>query len=341
MDVRNPALVRVASVAEVEGRRLKVHYDGWPEEFDVWTDDISGDLHPAGWAARTGHCLMSPLTPEEIRFWAERAACATPGCRGLGHVKGARYTSHTTVSACPYSRQNMDNEENLPDRLQDHEKFRDFKPRLEEDDGKDANVIPIVIGKTGRRRRKRKFFDEETDNGIAGKVGKIERRDSQDSKTSYERSDSRASVSTDSSKMTERTDMETQTGEERISNTFETEWEEQVRKSVFQPGYLPQPYPVGALPFNWHEHSKLLLGRKNQKTSRDKVRCWNISQVVDFIADIPNIDHDSISSKLSHEEIDGESLLSLTQSDLTSILEIKLGPAIKIFNAITALKIKT
>ena len=341
VDVRNPALVRVASVAEVEGRRLKVHYDGWPEEFDVWTDDISGDLHPAGWAARTGHCLMSPLTPEEIRFWAERAACATPGCRGLGHVKGARYTSHTTVSACPYSRQNMDNEENLPDRLQDHEKFRDLKPRLEEDDGKDANVIPIVIGKTGRRRRKRKFFDEETDNGIAGKVGKIERRDSQDSKTSYERSDSRASVSTDSSKMTERTDMETQTGEERISNTFETEWEEQVRKSVFQPGYLPQPYPVGALPFNWHEHSKLLLGRKNQKTSRDKVRCWNISQVVDFIADIPNIDHDSISSKLSHEEIDGESLLSLTQSDLTSILEIKLGPAIKIFNAITALKIKT
>ena len=83
------------------------------------------------------------------------------------------------------------------------------------------------------------------------------------------------------------------------------------------------------------------LGRKNQKTSRDKVKCWNISQVVDFIADIPNIDHESISSKLSLEEIDGESLLSLTQSDLTSILEIKLGPAIKIFNAITALKIKT
>ena len=67
VDTRNPALVRVASVAEVEGRRIKIHYDGWPEEFDVWTDDMSGDIHPAGWAARTGHCLMSPLTPEEVR----------------------------------------------------------------------------------------------------------------------------------------------------------------------------------------------------------------------------------------------------------------------------------
>ena len=61
----------------------------------------------------------------------------------------------------------------------------------------------------------------------------------------------------------------------------------------------------------------------------------------DFISEIPNIDHSAISSRLSQEEIDGESLLSLTQADLTSILEIKLGPAIKIFNAITALKIKS
>ena len=66
-----------------------------------------------------------------------------------------------------------------------------------------------------------------------------------------------------------------------------------------------------------------------------------MSQVSDFIAEIPNIDHENINNKLFEEEIDGESLLSLTQNDLTSILEIKLGPAIKIFNAITALKLKS
>ena len=43
---------------------------------------------------------------------------------------------------------------------------------------------------------------------------------------------------------------------------------------------------------------------------------------------------------MREEEIDGESLLSLTQSDITSILEVKLGPAIKIFNAITAVRLR-
>ena len=66
-----------------------------------------------------------------------------------------------------------------------------------------------------------------------------------------------------------------------------------------------------------------------------------MSQVSDFIAEIPNIDHENINNKLFEEEIDGESLLSLTQNDLISILEIELGPAIKIFNAITALKLKS
>ena len=80
-----------------------------------------------------------------MRYWEERAACATPGCRGLGHVKGARYTSHHSVSACPYSKQNLDNEDNLPDRLQDSEKFRDFKQTCEDDD--DVSVVPVIVGK--------------------------------------------------------------------------------------------------------------------------------------------------------------------------------------------------
>ena len=341
VDVRNPALVRVASVAAVSGRRVKVHYDGWPPEFDVWQEDSSGDLHPCGWAARTGHGLLSPLTPEEIKHWAERAACATPGCRGLGHVRGARYSSHHLAAACPYSKQNLDHEDSLPDRLGDTEGHRDNRMKSEDGDDKDSSVVPVVVGKTGRRRRKRKFYDEENGKNENGFRVKMERRDSQDSKTSVSsRSDSRASGSTDSSKLTERADQETQTG--AGADTFAAEWEESVRCSVFRPGYLPQPFPVGALPFNWREHSRLLLGRRGRAScGREKVRCWNIGQVCDFISEIPNIDHTAISSRLSQEEIDGESLLSLTQADLTSILEIKLGPAIKIFNAITALKIKS
>lgn len=38
------------------------------------------------------------------------------------------------------------------------------------------------------------------------------------------------------------------------------------------------------------------------------------------------------------QEIDGEALLCLTQSDLTDLLGVKLGPAIKIRNALLMIK---
>ena len=75
----------------------------------------SRDLHPVGWAERTGHPLQEPLTPEEVgwlstiarlntfpfqgwlvfnqvKYWASRGGCPTPGCRGLGHIRGAKYS---------------------------------------------------------------------------------------------------------------------------------------------------------------------------------------------------------------------------------------------------------
>lgn len=44
--------------------------------------------------------------------------CPTPGCTGVGHVEGARYSSHLTVETCPYSGQNLHRESPaFPDRL--------------------------------------------------------------------------------------------------------------------------------------------------------------------------------------------------------------------------------
>jgi hypothetical protein len=47
----------------------------------------------------------------------EKPECPTPGCRGLGHVKGAKYVSHHTVISCPYSSQNLNKESRIPDRI--------------------------------------------------------------------------------------------------------------------------------------------------------------------------------------------------------------------------------
>ena len=53
---------RVCTVSEVSGRQLKVHYDGWPDEYDWWFDDDSPDIHPTSWCSKTGHPLMPPLS---------------------------------------------------------------------------------------------------------------------------------------------------------------------------------------------------------------------------------------------------------------------------------------
>jgi hypothetical protein len=44
-------------------------------------------------------------------------SCPTPGCRGIGHVKGAKYTTHHSQFGCPYSLQNLSKESCLVDRL--------------------------------------------------------------------------------------------------------------------------------------------------------------------------------------------------------------------------------
>jgi len=146
--------------------------------------------------------------------------------------------------------------------------------------------------------------------------------------------------------------------EQSVSSScnFSAEWEDRVRRSILRPGYLPQPAPTGCLPFMWMEHAKLLIGPTSDGVDAAKsvffikkitilhyyrASEWNTDQVCSFIQDIPGLEHQTVASKLREEEVDGEALLSLTQFDLTSILDVKLGPAIKIFHAITAVRMRS
>eukprot|EP01063_Lacrimia_lanifica_P021548 TRINITY_DN289_c0_g2_i1.p1 TRINITY_DN289_c0_g2~~TRINITY_DN289_c0_g2_i1.p1 ORF type:complete len:238 (+),score=85.31 TRINITY_DN289_c0_g2_i1:67-780(+) len=50
----------VATIAEVDGRRVKVHFDGWTDKYDYWTDDDHQDLAPIGTCKRLGYFLEGP-----------------------------------------------------------------------------------------------------------------------------------------------------------------------------------------------------------------------------------------------------------------------------------------
>lgn len=114
VDRRNPVLIRVSTVVQTEDLRIRVHYDGWSVVMDAWFDCDDPDLHPVGWCQRTGH-LLEP--PRGFSGDSSPSACPTVGCRGVGHIRGPKYSHHHSLFGCPYSETNLRKDLVLPDRL--------------------------------------------------------------------------------------------------------------------------------------------------------------------------------------------------------------------------------
>nr|XP_045375324.1 lethal(3)malignant brain tumor-like protein 1 isoform X5 [Camelus bactrianus] len=93
VDRRNPALIRVASVEDVEDHQIKLHLDGWNHAYDFWIDADHPDIHPAGWCSKTGHPLQPPLRPREPSS-ASPGGCPLLSYRSLPHTRTSKYSFH-------------------------------------------------------------------------------------------------------------------------------------------------------------------------------------------------------------------------------------------------------
>lgn len=63
-DLMDPRLVCIATLSRVVGRLLKIHFDGWEDEYDQWLDCESPDIYPVGWCQSVGHKLEGPPIPQ-------------------------------------------------------------------------------------------------------------------------------------------------------------------------------------------------------------------------------------------------------------------------------------
>lgn len=60
VDEKNPTLIRPATVTSVRGYSLQVLFDGWPNNYQFWTEDDNPDIHPINWCQKTEHPLEPP-----------------------------------------------------------------------------------------------------------------------------------------------------------------------------------------------------------------------------------------------------------------------------------------
>ncbi|TPP67069.1 Lethal(3)malignant brain tumor 3 [Fasciola gigantica] len=131
VDRRCPQLIRVANIISIGPPGFfTIGYDGWPEKFNVCLETSCADLFPVGYCQATEHPLQPPpgydldefnMLPGDAQSNSsasslsggggsnstQTASCPTTGCKGLGHAKGPRHTTHQRLSGCPYSDVNL------------------------------------------------------------------------------------------------------------------------------------------------------------------------------------------------------------------------------------------
>ncbi|VFV32392.1 lethal malignant brain tumor-like [Lynx pardinus] len=293
VDRRNPRLIRVATVIDVDEQRLKVHFDGWDHKYDYWMDADSPDIHPIGWCDITGHPLEVPY-PNDVKILPGQAVCPTPGCRGIGHIRGPRYSGHHSAFGCPYSDMNLKKESTLHDRLREQ-----TQANLESDSSHSRSKNLCSLNFNGKHEK----VNSQPRLVQQAKCLKIKGKEDIDLDNLF-----------------------------RVP-TLRTKYSaEQTQQALHQSVFMSSmsAHPFRDLPLGREQHCKLLPGVANIQAG--EVARWTVDEVAEFVQSLLGCEEHAKCFK--KEQIDGKAFLLLTQTDIVKVMKIKLGPALKIYNSI-------
>ena len=328
VDQRNPILIRVATIVDVNELQIKVHFDGWDTIYDDWLDVDSRDIHPVNWCHYAGYPLHPPVDESKIL----KKLCPVLGCPSLGHVNSSKqfayHKKHYSVQGCPYSHKNMNKNDVFVDRL---------TGSSAKSQGSSQQVADDAFKKTAKRTRfapnkKRPATLRHSFGGIYNRAAKhFPHQESKRLRVSRMKESTNSSFIADDS------------SNDRVSSKVKSVREQAIRSSVAVHEQAIRSSVASSLaslssmhlPHCWDKNVKHLPGVDGIKAN--DVMKWDVTKVATFVTTLTG--KLECGTAFEREEVDGEALLLLSQNDILNTLKLKLGPAVKVFNAILFFKV--
>ena len=319
VDQRNPILIRVASIIDVTEARIRIHFDGWSETFDDWLDVDSRDIHPINWCYFANYPLHPPVNSNNIM----KKSCPVGGCAALGHVNSSRqfkyHKKHYSEQGCPYSRRNLVKSDMIYNRF--------FTP----------GTGRVSIGgdhTTSKTEHYPRFMLKHKKRRAVSRLSSIENMDDKHS-LSFRQHPKRYKIF--HNKEVKRSGMHQCSGEYFRDATCLEPKPMSLNDRAIHSSILSSLATLSTkhLPHCWDKNVKNLPGVNGVRASH--AMNWDIPRVGEFIRTITG--KPEYGEAFEREEVDGEALLLLSQNDILNTLKLKLGPAVKIYNAVLLFKV--
>ncbi|XP_037044987.1 uncharacterized protein LOC119080665 isoform X2 [Bradysia coprophila] len=303
VDKKVPTLIRPCTVIRVADYHIQVLFDGWPATYSYWIEDDHPDIHPINWCLKTEHPLEPPLGFNEVDEFRS-SQCGVLGCRELGNAKHFGVGFHYTIFECPYESRNWLMADIKPDRLFEAKTQKVRKRRAK----------PITSGTESYQRIKLDLPSSEENSLLNAPSVEWNVQPTRIKNEEIEIGETKLQTSVPVVKP--------EHSDNKIPKHI------QVTEPILR-DYGPALMHIHKL---WTQNSKAVNIRHIAKNPM----CWTVEEVADYVSRLPNCT--KLGKLFREHEIDGDSFLKLCQNDLVDVLEIRMGPAVKVYNQIVALR---
>ena len=92
-------LVCVATVADVDLGKLRIHFDGWEDEYDFWCSPWASTIHEPGWCQERETALSPPKGESLDAGWCQERETALSPPKGESLDAGWCQERETALSS--------------------------------------------------------------------------------------------------------------------------------------------------------------------------------------------------------------------------------------------------